>query len=193
MNPNLMISRRALIVGLAAAPIVLSARSIASAETLPKMTVTKDPSCGCCGAWVDHVRKAGFPVEVIESPGREPPQESVSAFLRRSPPAIRPKSVATSSRATFPPMPSNGYLLRSQRPGASRSRACRSAPPEWRSRAFRTTPTTSSCSEPRVRPPLAAIAESSDPRVQSEPLRPRRQGTVRLYEELPEHLLSSFL
>ncbi len=69
MNPNLMISRRALIVGLAAAPLVLSARSIASAETLPKMTVTKEPSCGCCGAWVDHVRKAGFPVEVIESPG----------------------------------------------------------------------------------------------------------------------------
>lgn len=69
MNPNLMISRRALIVGLAAAPIVLSARSIASAETLPKMTVTKEPSCGCCGAWVDHVRKAGFPVEVVESPG----------------------------------------------------------------------------------------------------------------------------
>lgn len=69
MNPNLMISRRALIVGLAAAPLVLSARSIASAETLPKMTVTKEPSCGCCGAWVDHVRKAGFPVEVVESPG----------------------------------------------------------------------------------------------------------------------------
>ena len=69
MNPNLMISRRALIVGLAAAPLVLSVRSIASAETLPKMTVTKEPSCGCCGAWVDHVRKAGFPVEVVESPG----------------------------------------------------------------------------------------------------------------------------
>jgi hypothetical protein len=31
------------------------------------MAVTKDPSCGCCGAWVDHVRAAGFVVEVIES------------------------------------------------------------------------------------------------------------------------------
>jgi hypothetical protein len=31
------------------------------------MTVTKDPSCGCCGAWVEHVRKAGFAVEVIGS------------------------------------------------------------------------------------------------------------------------------
>jgi len=27
----------------------------------------KDPSCGCCGAWVTHVKEAGFPVEAIES------------------------------------------------------------------------------------------------------------------------------
>jgi len=32
------------------------------------MTVTKDPNCGCCGAWIDHVRAAGFTVEVVESP-----------------------------------------------------------------------------------------------------------------------------
>ncbi|RDI57162.1 hypothetical protein DES45_10779 [Microvirga subterranea] len=67
MQPNLTISRRALLVGLAAAPLALSALPVVAAQSLPKMTVTKDPSCGCCGAWVDHVRKAGFPVEVIES------------------------------------------------------------------------------------------------------------------------------
>jgi len=67
MQPNLTISRRALLVGLAAAPLAVSALPVAAAVSLPKMTVTKDPSCGCCGAWVDHVRKAGFPVEVIES------------------------------------------------------------------------------------------------------------------------------
>ncbi len=31
------------------------------------MTVTRDPSCGCCGGWVAHVKAAGFPVEVIEA------------------------------------------------------------------------------------------------------------------------------
>jgi hypothetical protein len=31
------------------------------------MVVTKDPSCGCCSGWVEHVRSAGFQVEVIES------------------------------------------------------------------------------------------------------------------------------
>lgn len=38
----------------------------ARAETLPLVTVHKDPSCGCCGAWADHIRGAGFPVKVVE-------------------------------------------------------------------------------------------------------------------------------
>jgi hypothetical protein len=29
-----------------------------------KLVVYKSPTCGCCGAWVDHVRDAGFEVEV---------------------------------------------------------------------------------------------------------------------------------
>ena len=65
MRPDLTISRRALLAGLAVS-VTASAVPVA-AETLPKMTVTKDPGCGCCGAWVEHVRKAGFAVEVIES------------------------------------------------------------------------------------------------------------------------------
>lgn len=64
MHSNLTITRRSLLAGLAVALPAFSARA---AETFPKMTVTKDPSCGCCGAWVDHVRKAGFSVDVVES------------------------------------------------------------------------------------------------------------------------------
>ncbi len=37
-----------------------------AAEELPAMTVWKSPWCGCCGAWVDHMRAAGFPVQVRE-------------------------------------------------------------------------------------------------------------------------------
>ncbi len=37
------------------------------AETLPAIKVYRDPSCGCCGAWVDHLRAAGFTVSVDES------------------------------------------------------------------------------------------------------------------------------
>ena len=31
---------------------------------MPHVLVHKDPMCGCCGLWVDHLRKAGFKVEV---------------------------------------------------------------------------------------------------------------------------------
>ncbi len=31
------------------------------------MTVTKDPNCGCCAAWAEHIEAAGFPVRVVES------------------------------------------------------------------------------------------------------------------------------
>jgi hypothetical protein len=37
--------------------------SLASAEA-PVITVYKSPSCGCCKNWVDHVKAAGFTVEV---------------------------------------------------------------------------------------------------------------------------------
>jgi hypothetical protein len=37
-------------------------------QSLPTIRVTKDPNCGCCGGWVDHLRAAGFPVEVNDTP-----------------------------------------------------------------------------------------------------------------------------
>lgn len=35
---------------------------------LPQVEVYKNPDCGCCGAWVDHLQAAGFPVKVHETP-----------------------------------------------------------------------------------------------------------------------------
>ena len=29
---------------------------------LPPMTVHKHPACGCCGVWIEHMRRAGFSV-----------------------------------------------------------------------------------------------------------------------------------
>ncbi|MGF9763274.1 DUF411 domain-containing protein [Microvirga sp. 0TCS3.31] len=67
MGSNLPISRRALLAGFAASTLVMTIRAPLAQEALPKMVVTKDPSCGCCTGWVKHVRAAGFDVEVIES------------------------------------------------------------------------------------------------------------------------------
>ena len=35
-------------------------------SALSPITVYKSPTCGCCGAWVDHLKENGFSVEVIE-------------------------------------------------------------------------------------------------------------------------------
>lgn len=42
------------------------------AAALPNVVVHKSPSCGCCGAWVDHMRDAGFQVEVRNADNLEP-------------------------------------------------------------------------------------------------------------------------
>ena len=36
----------------------------AGTEPLPRVLVHKNEYCGCCNGWVEHMRKAGFPVEV---------------------------------------------------------------------------------------------------------------------------------
>lgn len=56
-----------MLASLGAVPLMLSLSRSLRAETLPMVTVTKDPGCGCCDGWADHVRGAGFPVRVIES------------------------------------------------------------------------------------------------------------------------------
>ena len=35
-------------------------------EPAPEVHVFKNPRCGCCGAWVAHMRSAGFVVRVAE-------------------------------------------------------------------------------------------------------------------------------
>ena len=67
MGTSTPISRRALLASAGALPLLLSAVAIGQAETLPLVTVTKDPSCGCCGGWIEHIEAAGFPVRVVDS------------------------------------------------------------------------------------------------------------------------------
>jgi hypothetical protein len=54
-------------IGAAQAAVALMVLRPAWAAALPKMVVTRDPNCGCCGAWIAHVKAAGFPVEVVET------------------------------------------------------------------------------------------------------------------------------
>ena len=58
------IKRRAFVAGIAGLAFASGSR----AHGGPELVVTKDPSCGCCGAWVDHMRANGFSVTVPEAP-----------------------------------------------------------------------------------------------------------------------------
>jgi hypothetical protein len=54
------ITRRRILAGLAAG-FLWPAWSWAQ-SSLPDVTVYKDPNCGCCGAWAEHMRRNGFRV-----------------------------------------------------------------------------------------------------------------------------------
>jgi len=51
---------------LAAAGALVPAGALFAAEE-PVITVHKDPTCGCCSAWVQHLQKAGFITKVLET------------------------------------------------------------------------------------------------------------------------------
>ncbi len=56
--------RRSLFAALAALPLLHA--QLARAAATP-IHVYKDPGCGCCTAWVDHLKAAGFAVKVTET------------------------------------------------------------------------------------------------------------------------------
>jgi len=33
----------------------------------PQITIHEDPNCGCCGAWANHIKQAGFLVSIVET------------------------------------------------------------------------------------------------------------------------------
>jgi hypothetical protein len=57
--------RRAVLTSLTAAAAALSLPVVAK-QALPQVQVFKDPNCGCCGAWVEHMKAAGFSVNVTD-------------------------------------------------------------------------------------------------------------------------------
>ena len=62
-----MLTRRSFVGAISAVPALAAGRRTLAAEELPKLTVAKDPNCGCCSGWVEHIKAAGFPVEIVET------------------------------------------------------------------------------------------------------------------------------
>ena len=60
--PYTDLTRRSILGSIAA--IAFTPNSMAAEDDV--LRVAKSPTCGCCGAWVEHMRNAGFKVEVTE-------------------------------------------------------------------------------------------------------------------------------
>jgi hypothetical protein len=61
---NAGVTRRMALAVLASVP---AASSVGCAAEPAAVTVHKDPECGCCSGWVDHLRSAGFAVTTIDT------------------------------------------------------------------------------------------------------------------------------
>jgi len=60
------LSRRHFVAVLGTAFVIAPTRSVFAVG--PAITVTKDPNCGCCDGWADHLKANGFAVNIIEDP-----------------------------------------------------------------------------------------------------------------------------
>lgn len=59
-------NRRAFFQGLGVLGMLGLHTSYALAKPLPLVTVYKNPMCGCCAQWVEHLQAEGFEAKVIE-------------------------------------------------------------------------------------------------------------------------------
>ena len=68
MSPSRPVSRRsALLCGCATAAALATPTLFAAAPSRIPVEVWKDPSCGCCQDWIDHMQAHDFAVQVHES------------------------------------------------------------------------------------------------------------------------------
>jgi hypothetical protein len=59
-NPSL--TRRSMLAAIVA---VQSSRAFAAAP--PRVTIHRDPDCGCCSGWVKHLETSGYATEVLDT------------------------------------------------------------------------------------------------------------------------------
>jgi hypothetical protein len=61
---DLKLTRRCVLI---AGAVLMLRPGTLSAAAEPLVTVHKDPNCGCCSGWVQHLQKAGFPTQVLDA------------------------------------------------------------------------------------------------------------------------------
>ncbi|WP_416927794.1 DUF411 domain-containing protein [Ottowia sp.] len=61
------LSRRQALLGLMGAGMGVGGSAWAAKELATPLTVWKDPQCGCCGDWIDHMKTHGFAITVHDT------------------------------------------------------------------------------------------------------------------------------
>jgi hypothetical protein len=90
-----------------------SSATMALAAGTDKVDVYKSPSCGCCGLWVEHMKKSGFAVEIHEVRNVAPFRERFGV----------PDSMASCHTAVV-----GGYAIEGHVPAADIKRLLREKP-----------------------------------------------------------------
>ena len=72
--PKRMIIAAALALGTA---LPLAGQASEALKNLPSVTVYKNPWCGCCGGWIEHMRENGFEVTAMDVEDLEPVKASM--------------------------------------------------------------------------------------------------------------------
>ena len=70
--------RLLLLLAMLAFPAAFPAALAAQGAARPPVTVYKNPWCGCCGGWVEHMRANGFEVEAIDVEDLTPVKTAMS-------------------------------------------------------------------------------------------------------------------
>jgi hypothetical protein len=69
MSSNFALTRRSALLAVGTGAFATTGIWAAEEQIV---TVHKDPSCGCCSGWVEHLQQAGFTVKAIETADLEP-------------------------------------------------------------------------------------------------------------------------
>jgi hypothetical protein len=102
-----------------------------SAAAEPIVTVHRDPNCGCCLGWVQHLQKAGFPTKVLETNDLDAVKTRLGV----------PDDLAACHTAEVsgyvieghvPALALHRFLPTSRTQPVLRCPACQSVPPAWR-------------------------------------------------------------
>jgi hypothetical protein len=87
--------------------------SVAAADKKPTITVYKDPSCGCCKSWIEHLIKHGYRVDAKDTPQMSEIKRSLGV----------PDGLSACHTAVV-----NGYLIEGHVPAADIARLLKEKP-----------------------------------------------------------------